>query len=192
MRRPHGGQPGRRGRKQRTKASAAVHQRGAAPLLRERDAIVAAAQADPVARYNHPRWWIERLQADWPQQWQPVLQANNRHPPMTLRVNARRGTADALRPAPGRGGHRRARGARGPAGGAADKASAGAALPGFAEGDVSVQDAAAQLARRLLIGDGLPPARACSTPAPPRAARRPTCWSWPTSTCWRWTATPSA
>ena len=41
-------------------------------------------------------------------------------------------------------------------------------LPGFAEGDVSVQDAAAQRAAPLLLdGAGLPPrARACSTPAP--------------------------
>ena len=43
---------------------------------------------DPVARWNHPRWWIERLRQDHPQHWQAILAANNAPAPMTLRVNA--------------------------------------------------------------------------------------------------------
>ena len=39
-------------------------------FVRERDAIVAAALADPLARYNHPAWWLERLRTDWPDRWQ--------------------------------------------------------------------------------------------------------------------------
>ncbi|MBQ1765067.1 MAG: 16S rRNA (cytosine(967)-C(5))-methyltransferase RsmB, partial [Aquincola sp.] len=64
-------------------------------FLRERAALVAAATHDPVAAFNHPLWWIDRIKQDWPAQWQPLLQAANRRPPMTLRVNARRGTAQA-------------------------------------------------------------------------------------------------
>ena len=45
-------------------------------FLRERDALLAAIASDPVARHQHPRWWIERLQRDWPGQWQAVLEAD--------------------------------------------------------------------------------------------------------------------
>jgi 16S rRNA (cytosine967-C5)-methyltransferase len=38
-------------------------------FLRERDALVAATDHDPVARWNHPRWWIALLERDHPQDW---------------------------------------------------------------------------------------------------------------------------
>ena len=59
-------------------------------FLRERDALLAGLQANLVARYNHPRWWVERMQRDWPDDWQAVLAANQQRAPMTLRVNARK------------------------------------------------------------------------------------------------------
>lgn len=31
-------------------------------FLRERDALVAQTDSDPLARWNHPQWWLERLQ----------------------------------------------------------------------------------------------------------------------------------
>ena len=52
-------------------------------FMRERDALVRATDSDPVAKWNHPRWWIERLKKDHPQQWQRILEANNTQPPMT-------------------------------------------------------------------------------------------------------------
>jgi 16S rRNA (cytosine967-C5)-methyltransferase len=140
--------------KQRTKASASFINAVLRRFLRERDALVAAVQADPVARYNHPRWWIERLQADWPTQWEAVLQAANRHPPMTLRVNARRDTASHYVQRLAEAGIEA--GAVGPQAVLLTTPQPVQRLPGFAEGDVSVQDAAAQLAASLLIGDGLP------------------------------------
>ncbi len=145
-------------------------------FLRERDALVAAVTHGAVGAYNHPLWWVERVKRDWPAQWQAVLQSANQHPPMALRVNARRGTgshyvgglaslgrhATLLPDPPGQ------------------KLGAGQAvalaqpcpvtqLPGFAEGEVSVQDAAAQRAAPLLLeGANLPPrARvldACAAP----------------------------
>ncbi len=142
-------------------------------FLRERDALVQATDANPVARWNHPAWWIERLKADHPGQWQQILQANNQRAPMTLRVNRRQASvADYLQQLADRGmvAVRNT---------LADAASPGAAaapapqahpvmpqacaitlahavpvqaLPGFAQGMVSVQDAAAQLAAPLLLG----------------------------------------
>ena len=57
-------------------------------FLRERVALVAATDADPVARWNHPLWWIQRLKKDHPGHWQNLLEAANRQAPMVLRVNA--------------------------------------------------------------------------------------------------------
>ena len=141
-------------------------------FIRERDALVAAVSHDAVGAYNHPLWWIERVKRDWPAHWQALLLGANRHPPMTLRVNARRGTgASYVHGLAALGRHATL---------LADPALGGQAvvlaqpvpvtqLPGFAEGEVSVQDAAAQRAARLLLdGANLPPkARvldACAAP----------------------------
>jgi 16S rRNA (cytosine967-C5)-methyltransferase len=135
-------------------------------FVRERDALVAAALREPLARFNHPDWWLDRLRADWPEHWQAIVEADNRHPPMTLRVNARHGTVEAYL--------RRLA----DAGIEAEAGVDGAIrllrpmpvpqLPGFVAGDVSVQDAAAQRAAPLLLGRGLRPGArvldACAAP----------------------------
>ncbi len=138
-------------------------------FVRERDALVAeltAPSAEVTARWNHPAWWVERLRADWPAHWQLLLAADNQHPPMTLRANARRGDAASAvaRLAA------ESIGAR-PIGSHAlilDKPLPVLRIPGFAEGALSVQDAAAQRAAPLLIGAGLPPGArvldACAAP----------------------------
>ena len=117
----------------------------------QRDGLAALAPATEEARWNHPRWLIEQLRADWPNDADAILEANNVQAPMWLRVNASRldaaacrkrlaeagidaelldGLPDALRLAEAR---------------PVDE------LPGFADGDVSVQDAAAQIAARWLM-----------------------------------------
>jgi 16S rRNA (cytosine967-C5)-methyltransferase len=118
-------------------------------FLRERAALVAATDRDPEALWNHPRWWVERLQREHPQHWQAILTQANSHPPMTLRVNVRHHSpADYLA-------QLRAAGIGAHAGEAAtiylDKAVPVTQLPGFAQGAVSVQDAAAQVAAPLLL-----------------------------------------
>jgi len=135
-------------------------------VLREPEAVAAAVQRDPVAQWNHPRWWIAKLQRDWPDHWADCLRQNNTRPPMTLRVNARRLDAQAyvarLREA-GIGGEAVGRHTV-----VLAEPQPVQRLPGFAEGEVSVQDAAAQLAAPLLLGAGLRPGArvldACAAP----------------------------
>ena len=118
-------------------------------FLRERDALVAATDRDPVAVWNHPAWWIARLKKDHPQDWQTILAANNAQPPMTLRVNAQKSTQDQYQQAL----HAIEIDATPVADAGLQLAQAAPVqeLPHFAQGWVSVQDAAAQAAAPLLL-----------------------------------------
>nr|WP_296486283.1 16S rRNA (cytosine(967)-C(5))-methyltransferase RsmB [Rhodoferax sp.] len=118
-------------------------------FLRERDTLVQLTDQNPVALWNHPAWWIKRLQKDWPGQWQSILAANNRHAPMTLRVNCRRSSVLLYLQALKEAGLNAS--AAGSSGVTLEQARPVLALPGFAEGVFSVQDAAAQLAAPLLV-----------------------------------------
>lgn len=123
-------------------------------FLREQEALVAATNSNLQALWNHPIWWIELLQSQYPGHWQDLLHAANGRAPMTLRVNLRKCTVaqylEQLLQA-----------------GIEALAGAGAAiylvravpvnqLPHFVQGWVAVQDAAAQLAAPLLL-EGLGP-----------------------------------
>jgi len=132
-------------------------------FLRQQAALTADFTADPVALAMHPDWWLAQLQAAYPQDWQAIVAAGNLPPPMGLRVNTRRVSRDdyimklaaegiAARPV-------------GECGLALDKPVAVDALPGFADGLVSVQDPGAQMAATLL--DPMPGSRvldACAAP----------------------------
>ncbi len=122
-------------------------------FLREREALVAATDKNPVARWNHPLWWIERLKQDHPHRWEAILEANNAPAPMTLRVNRRRWTREEAAQSLADAGI--ATTAVGIDGLILDRARGVQDIPGFAEGKLSVQDAGAQLAAQLLLS-GLP------------------------------------
>jgi len=133
--------------------------------LRERAALDARAANgdDPVARYSHPRWWIDRVRRDFPARWRQVLDAGNTRPPLALRVNARATTRDALlaRLAAASIGARPA----GAAGIVIDAPMPVTALPGYDDGVFSVQDLGAQLAAPLLAcSDGMRVLDACAAP----------------------------
>ncbi|PKM29840.1 MAG: 16S rRNA (cytosine(967)-C(5))-methyltransferase [Gammaproteobacteria bacterium HGW-Gammaproteobacteria-11] len=117
---------------------------------RESEALLASLERDPSIRLSHPRWLQKQLKADWPAQWEAICQANNQHPPMTLRVNAlrtdRQGYLDRLQEH-GINAHACPFSAQGIT---LEQPCDVQALPGFAEGLVSVQDEAAQLAAPLL------------------------------------------
>ena len=129
------------------------------------DQLLAQADADPVARYAHPPWWLARLQSDWPAHWQAILNANNQRPPMTLRVNAQCGSRNdyaARLQAAGIGAHPAP---HAPLALTLEKPVDVAQLPGFGDGAVSVQDAAAQLAAPLLeLAPGQRVLDACAAP----------------------------
>ncbi|MFG6460444.1 16S rRNA (cytosine(967)-C(5))-methyltransferase RsmB [Roseateles sp. DXS20W] len=155
--------------KQRAPASVGFVNAVLRRFLRERAALVAAAERTPLGAFNHPAWWVEKLRQDWPQQWQAILAASNRPPPMTLRVHAQRGTAaDYVERLAALGLGARALGGATPQAVVLDRPAPVSALPGFAEGWVSVQDAAAQLAAPLVVGTGLKPGArvldACAAP----------------------------
>lgn len=121
---------------------------------RERDALLSAVAETPAAAHWHPQWLLTRLEQAWPDQWQDITAANNVPGPMTLRVNQRHqsraawlerleGAGLAARPCP-----------FSDDGLTLETPCDVEQLPGFQDGDVSVQDEAAQLAAHLLL-DGL-------------------------------------
>lgn len=132
-------------------------------FLRNRDALLLAADQDEEAHYAYPQWWLNAIRSQYGAAADAILLAGNQHPPMTLRVNRRRiSTEDYLallaqheiqadiiepgalllvRPLP------------------VEK------LPGFFDGLVSVQDAGAQHAAHLLdVRDGMRVLDACAAP----------------------------
>lgn len=132
---------------------------------REREALLAGAEATDAGRWLFPDWLLGRLRRAWPEHWTAIVSASNTHPPMTLRVNAMavsRGDYAAQLTAEGMA----ARPAlHAPEGLTLDRPVPVARLPGFSEGLVSVQDAGAQLAAALL--DAAPGERvldACAAP----------------------------
>ncbi|MDR0276220.1 MAG: 16S rRNA (cytosine(967)-C(5))-methyltransferase RsmB [Burkholderiaceae bacterium] len=144
-------------RNPRTRAAAGLLNACLRRYLRERAALDAAVQGDPQAQWNHPVWWIEMLRRDHPEHWQLPLRAAGQHAPLVLRVNRQRASVPQVLARFEAAGLPAAR-----LGGDAVELLAPQpvqAIPGFAEGHVSVQSAAAQRAAPLLLA-GL------KTPAP--------------------------
>jgi 16S rRNA (cytosine967-C5)-methyltransferase len=140
-------------------------------FVREKEAVLARTDADPAARAAHPRWLLDALAAAWPDRYGQILQANNAHPPMVLRLNTRRRPlADYLSDltAVGLAGQPLSwtSAAQGDSVAVVLERPVGVgALPGFEEGWVSVQDSGAQLAPRLLeTRAGMRVLDACAAP----------------------------
>ena len=132
-------------------------------FLREQQSLLALALKQPAAQWNYPQWWVDQCKAAYPADWQSILKSGNQAPPLTLRVNRRQTTvADYLRLLAQHGmsasqvGHSAVRLA---------KPLPVAQIPGFEEGMVSVQDAAAQRAAELLdLQEGMLVLDACAAP----------------------------
>jgi len=132
-------------------------------FLRERQALLDAAMLQPVARWNYPQWWIDAVKTAYPQQWQAILATGNSAPPLTLRVNTRKGSVDDyLKLLEGAG---MAASRIGPTALRLARPVGVHLIPGFDQGLVSVQDAGAQLAAPLLdVQDGMRVLDACAAP----------------------------
>jgi 16S rRNA (cytosine967-C5)-methyltransferase len=132
-------------------------------FLRSRRRIDAQLRADPVAHYQHPAWWIERVRTAYPEDCERVLAAGNTHPPMCVRVNVRRAALAEVAAQLAAAGI--ATRSVGPVALLLEKPVPVERLPGFAEGLVSVQDAGAQRAAAWLgLRDGQRVLDACAAP----------------------------
>ncbi|MCG6899436.1 MAG: 16S rRNA (cytosine(967)-C(5))-methyltransferase RsmB [Gammaproteobacteria bacterium] len=133
--------------------------------LRRADSLEVTGDSAVEMKYAHPAWLVKWLQADWPDNWENILSANNARPPFSLRVNQCRVTREeyldelaarsiAATPLP-----------QVLTGLLLKKPLPVENLPGFSEGVVSVQDGAAQLAAGLLaLAPGLRVLDACAAP----------------------------
>lgn len=119
-------------------------------FCREQASLLAKIRDTPQFQYNHPSWFVTRLQDAWPDHWQAILQANDTHAPMTLRVNCKKTSVDDYL---SRLQEITMLAHKGDFSTSALTLSAACDvhdLPGFGSGDISVQDQAAQLAVLLL------------------------------------------
>ncbi len=132
---------------------------------REQETLLAELQNNPSFSLGHPQWLTKRLQAAWPNDWQTILQANDTHPPMSLRVNRYRTTASDYLNTLKQVDIEAHQLNHAPFGLVLAKPCDVNELPGFSSGDVSVQDEAAQLAVSLLeLKPGLRLLDACAAP----------------------------
>ncbi|MES2819303.1 MAG: 16S rRNA (cytosine(967)-C(5))-methyltransferase RsmB [Pseudomonadota bacterium] len=117
---------------------------------REGESLLAELAQDPVVRTAHPRWLQKAFKAHWPQHWEALCAANNAHPPLILRVNRRLGSREAYLADLLAAGIEARACAFSRDGIVLDSPCDVTTLPGFAQGRLSVQDEAAQLAAELL------------------------------------------
>jgi len=132
-------------------------------FLREREAIMLRVNDDDEARWQHPQWLLDSLRVDWPADWEEIVAAGNRQPPMWLRINQRKTDRQSWLKMLG------SEAAQTPA----DLPSAVMlsqplpvdSLPGFHDGLCSVQGAASQYAAHLLNPQaGMRVLDACAAP----------------------------
>jgi len=134
-------------------------------FVAEKATLLGQVDRKLAGRTAHPPWLVKMLESAWPDAAESILTANNEHPPLILRVDLSRKTRE---------GYLEELAAADIAATAIDWAPAGirlerpvavAQLPGFSEGAVSVQDAGAQLAARLLdVQPGMRVLDACAAP----------------------------
>ena len=132
-------------------------------FIRQKDNLKSKLKNDEEAFYSYPLWWIQLIKEAYSKDWESILLNGNKHPPLTLRINVRKINLkqyeeklksesieyrvlgdialELTKPIP------------------VEK------IPGFIEGEVSVQDFGAQLAAKLLdLKDGQVCLDACSAP----------------------------
>jgi 16S rRNA (cytosine967-C5)-methyltransferase len=134
-------------------------------FVSERAALFARVDTQLAGRTAHPPWLVKRLSDAWPAQVGNILEANNMHPPMVLRLDLSRQERQQYLADLAAAGvvakavdwtHTAVR---------LDEPVALSALPGFHEGRVSIQDAGAQLAAPLLAAQpGMRVLDACAAP----------------------------
>lgn len=121
--------------------------------------------AEVPEHWSHPPWLQAAIKSDWPECWQNILEANNKPPPLWIRVNTQLATLAAVKADLAKAGFTTLRNEFAPEALLVSPAAAVNDLPGFSEGHYSVQDAAAQLAAGLLDAQsGMRVLDACAAP----------------------------
>lgn len=134
-------------------------------FLRNKENILSQVNAIPAAHYAHPDWMIKQLQQAWPSDWQKILLANNVYPPMSLRVNLNKISREHYLEKLVAKDLSAAVSLHSPSGVLLEKPVNITQLPGFNEGEISVQDCASQLAAALLeLKPGQTVLDACAAP----------------------------
>ncbi len=101
-------------------------------------------------KYNHPGWFIKKVQQGYPEQWPEILAANQKKPPMWLRTNQQHHTSEQYQKLLIKANIEIASIESNSQAIELVKPLDVAKLPGFEKGWVSIQDGAAQQAARLL------------------------------------------
>jgi 16S rRNA (cytosine967-C5)-methyltransferase len=122
--------------------------------LREEARARAAIAASPTAAFSHPDWLLDEIRYHWPENWAAILAANNERPPLVLRVNRRQQSREQYLARLAQAGITAKAHPISDSAVVLDSPMAVSELPGFAKGEVSVQDAAAQFAAPLLGAQG--------------------------------------
>ena len=117
---------------------------------REFHQVLAELDKGAAARHSHPQWMADRIKGDWPDLWEAILQANNQRPPQHLRVNVLRTSGEDYLDKLYRTGIQAEKTSLTPCAIQVLHPVDVNQLPGFKDGDVSIQDAGAQLAATLL------------------------------------------
>jgi 16S rRNA (cytosine967-C5)-methyltransferase len=138
-------------------AAKALKKNWAAPLINgvlrsfQRQKATLLEKLPKEVYYAHPHWFIKKLQKAWPEEWQAIIEANNQAPPMSLRVNQRKGSRESYLQKLKEQAIAAEPSTLSCVGITLDETCNVYGLPGFLEGEVSVQDTAAQLAAFLLV-----------------------------------------
>ena len=119
-------------------------------FIREKEVRLGQADTDLVGRTAHPPWLANALRKEWPAQANSIFDANNQRPPLTLRVNSTRCSREAYLAKLSTMGVSATLAPHTLSGITLDSPIDVTLLPGFADGEVSVQDGAAQLAAPLV------------------------------------------
>jgi len=134
-------------------------------FIRDKASVTEQATRSEPGRFAHPQWFVNRMKTAWPDHWQAILDANNQHPPMTLRVNSSRISRPAFLNLLGDAGIAARPGELCATSIYLESACPVSAIPGFQEGFFSVQDEASQLIPGLLeLQSGLSILDACAAP----------------------------
>ena len=134
-------------------------------FLRQQEELPQILTQQPEYQHNHPQWLQAKLANHWPENWTKILTANDQQAPMTLRVNQRHHTVEAYLALLATADIEAQACTHSPWGVQLAAPCQVENLPGFADGWVSVQDEAPQLAPTLLdLQDGQRVLDACAAP----------------------------